>query len=131
MTAGGRFASGGQGQPMGRGLPPGGYYPSPGYNQGYGYDQGYGGYEAGYGLGHEQGHVGYDQGYTGYDNYGGYVALQQPDPRQAGMTMVPMMLPSGQVASSQPCIFFDMRTGAKADLAGNKVSCSLVHNPKP
>jgi len=54
-----------------------------GYEQ-QGYDQGYGGYDEGYG--------GYDQG--AYGVYGG----PAPVAAAAGMTMVPMMLPSGQVS---------------------------------
>jgi hypothetical protein len=63
-------------------------YEQPGYDQGYGgYDQGYGGYDQG----------GYDQ--NGYGAYGGSVPVPGAAASPAGMTMVPMMLPSGQVTS--------------------------------
>ena len=69
--------------PGGRGGRGGPRPPYTGYEQ-----QGYGGYDEGYG-GYDQG--GYDQ--SAYGAYGG----PAPVAAAAGMTMVPMMLPSGQV----------------------------------
>ena len=61
-----------------------------------GYDQGY---DQGYGM-YDQGMGGYDQGYAdpGYGGYGGAPpAIAGANP--AGMTMVPMMLPTGQAST--------------------------------
>ena len=60
-----------------------GAYPS--YDQGY--DQGYGMYD--------QGMAGYDQGFGGH----GAVPTAMAGASPAGMTMVPMMLPTGQVTA--------------------------------
>ncbi len=65
-----------------------------GYDQ-YGYNQGQ------YGSGYSGGGYGYDAaGGYGYGDYSGYAGAQYG----AGMQMVPMMLPSGQVQSAAHCI---------------------------
>ena len=63
-----------------------------------GYDQGY---EQGYGM-YDQGAGAYDQGYAdsglAYGGYGAVAPVAAAAASPAGMTMVPMMLPTGQAS---------------------------------
>lgn len=78
-----------------------------------GYDQGYGGYDQGMG-GYDQG--GYDQAYadpSGYGGYGGVAPVAAAAASPSGMTMVPMMLPTGQV-SDHIALMMSMRPSLSA-----------------